>query len=90
MSILNHYILHKAKAALAIVALCTAVQVSYSQSTKETKDAIADVLFMEGVWKGTGWVMLGDKKQEFNETETVTKKLNGYAYPNRSVWNCSR
>jgi hypothetical protein len=79
MNIRNYHILQKAKATLALVALCMALQTSYSQSTKETKDAIATVLFMEGVWKGTGWVMLRDKKQQFYETETVTKKLNGQA-----------
>jgi hypothetical protein len=32
---------------------------------------------MEGVWKGTGWVVSAGKKQFFKETETVTNKLNG-------------
>ncbi len=71
--------LHEMKATLTILAFCMALQASYSQATKETRDAIATVLFMEGVWKGTGWVMLGDKKERFYETETVTKKLNGNA-----------
>jgi len=36
-------------------------------------------LFMEGIWKGDGWVLDGDTKQFFKETETVTSKLSGTA-----------
>jgi hypothetical protein len=32
---------------------------------------------MEGVWKGNGWVLNGETKQFFEETETVTTKLSG-------------
>jgi hypothetical protein len=67
------------KATLGLLTFCMTLQTSYSQSGKQSKDAIADLLFMEGVWRGNGWVMLGDKKQQFSETETVMKKLNGHA-----------
>jgi hypothetical protein len=34
---------------------------------------------MEGVWKGKGWTQTEKGKQEFMETETVSRKLNGNA-----------
>lgn len=79
MNNLRHNISHTIKTTLLFVALSVAMQASYSQPTKETTEAIGNLLFMEGVWKGIGWTMVGDKKQQFSETETVTKKLNGRA-----------
>lgn len=47
------------------------------QSPKEMTDAIGKLQFLQGVWKGNGWIQDGDKKQYFNETETVDIKLGG-------------
>ena len=59
------------------LAFSMALQFSYAQPTKETREAIDKFNFMEGVWKGVGWTIIQGKKQQFRETETVTKKLNG-------------
>lgn len=42
-------------------------------------EALSHLRFMEGTWKGVGWIQTGDKKQSFHETETVTSKLSGSA-----------
>lgn len=35
--------------------------------------------FMNGTWKGRGWVLNGSTKEHFNETETIRIKLSGTA-----------
>ncbi|HKO81821.1 MAG TPA: hypothetical protein VJU78_15555, partial [Chitinophagaceae bacterium] len=44
---------------------------NFAQAPKETTDAIRKLGFLEGIWKGKGWIGTGDKKQHFNETETA-------------------
>jgi hypothetical protein len=75
----NHLTSSKMKATFVFLAFCMALQFGHAQTTKETKEAISNVGFMEGVWKGIGWIKQEEKKQAFKATETVTKKLDGSA-----------
>jgi hypothetical protein len=50
---------------------------SFGQTNKNLDNSINKFRFMEGVWKGNGWVLNGDAKQFFKETETITTKLSG-------------
>ena len=61
------------KTAITICILILALK-NFAQAPKETTDAIRKLGFLEGVWKGKGWIGTGDKKQHFNETETVKVK----------------
>lgn len=63
----------------AIIAFCILMMPlkNFAQAPKETTDAIRKLGFLEGVWKGKGWIGAGDKKQHFNETETVSIKTGG-------------
>lgn len=49
----------------------------FGQSNNLLDSGVNKFRFMEGVWKGNGWVLSGDTKQFFKETETVTTKLSG-------------
>lgn len=49
---------------------------SFAQTTTT---GIDQFYFMKGVWKGKGWVLTGNTKAYFNETETVNIKLSGTA-----------
>ena len=53
------------------------IQSSFGQTNKISDNTINKFRFMEGVWKGNGWVLNGDAKQFFKETETVMPKLSG-------------
>ena len=50
---------------------------SHCQSNKVLDNGISKFRFMEGVWKGTGWILDGNAKQFFKEKETVISKLGG-------------
>lgn len=50
---------------------------NFAQAPKETTDAIRKLGFLEGVWRGKGWIGSNDKKQYFNETETGKIKIGG-------------
>jgi hypothetical protein len=50
---------------------------NFSQAPKETIDALKKLEFLEGVWKGKGWIMMEGNKQHFNETETVKLRTGG-------------
>ena len=68
------------KSIFYFVTLLTAMTLSSTaQPTKETTtEAIKDVLFMEGIWKGTGWIEMGSQERhEFTQTETIEAKLDG-------------
>jgi hypothetical protein len=67
------------KGTFLLLAFYMASSPSYAQPARETKEAIGNLMFMEGVWKGIGWTKVGEKRQQFRETETVTRKLNGNA-----------
>lgn len=42
------------------------------------KEAIQKLSFLEGKWKGKGWIILqGGQKNEFDQTENVQRKLDG-------------
>jgi hypothetical protein len=46
--------------------------------TEKPGDKLKPLLFLEGQWKGRGWIVLGPgKRSEFNQTETVERKLEG-------------
>ena len=49
----------------------------FSQSPKEAIGAMKKLEFLEGVWKGKGWIKSNDKKQHFNETEKVKLRTGG-------------
>ena len=43
-----------------------------AQTTPAASEKLKPLLFLEGQWKGLGWIMLGPgKRSEFNQTETV-------------------
>jgi hypothetical protein len=67
------------KTLLLFLTYMISVQMAFTQVDKEVSRALADLYFMQGVWKGTGWIQTGGKKQPFRETETVTLKLSGSA-----------
>lgn len=49
-----------------------------AQTAPVASEKIKPLLFLEGQWKGQGWIMLGPgKRSEFNQTETVERKLEG-------------
>ena len=50
---------------------------SFGQTNKILDSSINKFRFMEGIWKGNGWVLNGDTKEFFKETETITTKLSG-------------
>ena len=35
---------------------------SFGQAPEQTVEAIRKLAFLEGVWKGKGWIQAGDKK----------------------------
>ncbi|MDB5233629.1 MAG: hypothetical protein JWR44_622 [Hymenobacter sp.] len=49
-----------------------------AQTAPSASDKIKPLLFLEGQWKGQGWIMLGPgKRSEFNQTESVERRLEG-------------
>ena len=49
-----------------------------AQTTPPASEKLKPLPFLEGQWKGQGWIMLGPgKRSEFNQTETVEQKLEG-------------
>lgn len=50
---------------------------NFSPVNAQDTSAVKVFGFMKGVWKGNGWTMDKKKKVHFNETETVSEKLNG-------------
>ncbi|GAA4358972.1 hypothetical protein GCM10023185_25130 [Hymenobacter saemangeumensis] len=52
--------------------------VGRAQTTPTAAERIKPLLFLEGQWKGRGWIMLGPgQRSEFNQTEKVEQKLGG-------------
>ena len=49
----------------------------YLKPSPEMVTAMEKVSFMEGKWKGEGWVQMGPQKEEFIQHETVGTKANG-------------
>ena len=47
------------------------------QPKKETVDALQKISFMTGNWKGTGFMQMGPQKHSFNQTESITSRVNG-------------
>lgn len=60
--------------ALLTVGILILTLTNFAQAPKETTDAIRKLGFLEGVWKGKGWIGSNNKKQHFNEIETVKIK----------------
>lgn len=48
-----------------------------AQTTAEAVSAIKKLNFLEGVWKGRGWIGSVTKKEHFNETETARIRVGG-------------
>ena len=42
-------------------------------------EAMRRLAFLEGTWKGEGWMQMGPQRRTFRGTETVTRKLDGLA-----------
>lgn len=40
-------------------------------------DAMRKIAFLEGAWKGEGWIQMGPQKTTFRSSETVTRKFDG-------------
>ena len=64
------------KAVLSICIILLTIK-GIGQVPAEMVDAVKKLQFLEGVWKGQGWILSGDSKQFFNETETATIKTGG-------------
>ncbi len=45
--------------------------------TPEHIEAIKKISFIEGAWKGSGWIQMGPTRHEFLQTERVSLKVNG-------------
>lgn len=57
----------------------TAFSQSY-ETDKESQEAMSKLAFIEGNWKGEGWMMRQDgKKHPFTQTEKISFKLDGTA-----------
>lgn len=63
---------------LVLAALLFA-QLGFAQTPTPTASArLQPFLFLEGDWRGEGWIQMGPgKKSEFIQTETVRRKLDG-------------
>jgi hypothetical protein len=42
-------------------------------------EAMRKLAFLEGTWKGEGWMQMGPQRHAFRGAETVTRKLDGLA-----------
>lgn len=64
-----------------VVALCCCLSNLFAQAnltpSAELRTAIDKIRFMEGTWKGSGWIRMGPQKHEFIQTESVTAHANG-------------
>jgi hypothetical protein len=61
-----------------IIPLLIAISITFfavGQSNNYPKNGMNKFRFMVGIWKGNGWVMEGNTKHFFEETESVTNKL---------------
>jgi hypothetical protein len=61
---------------ILFVGIVASAQNSF-QPKKETTDAIQRISFLTGNWKGSGWIQMGPQKNTFNQTETISSKVNG-------------
>ncbi|XCF05539.1 hypothetical protein ABI125_12490 [Tamlana crocina] len=65
---------------IAIAIFTTATVFSQNSETNPIlKNKIKELSFMEGNWKGTGWMMNRNGKSEFSQTEEVQFKLDSTA-----------
>lgn len=65
---------------IAIAIFTTATVFSQNSETDPIlKSKIKELSFMEGNWKGTGWMMNSNGKSEFSQTEEVQFKLDSTA-----------
>ena len=62
---------------IAIICLMFFTLKGIAQAPLEMIDAIKKLQFLEGTWKGRGWIQSGGKKQYFNETETARIRTGG-------------
>lgn len=64
-----------------VVALCCCLSNLLAQATlapsAETRSAMEKIRFMEGNWKGSGWIQMGPQLHEFTQTEAVVFHANG-------------
>jgi len=64
-----------------VVALCCCLSTLSAQAnltpSTETRAAMDKIRFLEGNWKGSGWIRMGPQKHEFIQTESVTAHANG-------------
>ena len=61
---------------LMLVAIVATAQNPF-QPNKATIDAMQKISFLNGNWKGTGWMQMGPEKHTFNQTENIISKVNG-------------
>jgi hypothetical protein len=47
------------------------------QPKQATIDALKNISFLVGNWKGKGWMQMGPEKHTFTQTEYITPKANG-------------
>ncbi|HYC28381.1 MAG TPA: hypothetical protein VEB42_06180 [Chitinophagaceae bacterium] len=62
---------------IATLCLILTAMTMMAQAPSAMTDAIKKLAFLEGTWKGQGWIKTGGQKQLFNETETAKIKTGG-------------
>jgi len=67
------------KSTFVLLLVATSITVLFAQPSEQTLHAMRKLHFLQGVWKGEGWILKDSVKQSFTETETVSIKLNGAA-----------
>lgn len=61
-----------------LISICTFAQMGGTD--QESKEAMGKLAFIEGEWKGEGWMMGQDgQKNPFSQTEDISFKLDGTA-----------
>lgn len=64
-----------------VVALCCCLSTLSAQAnlapSAETRAAMDKIRFLEGNWKGSGWIRMGPQKHDFIQTESVKTHANG-------------
>lgn len=64
-----------------VVALCCYLSTLSAQAnlapSAETRAAMDKIRFLEGNWKGSGWIRMGPQKHDFIQTESVKTHANG-------------
>ena len=65
------------KKILIITLLMASFAARAQDPAAERLEKMSQVKFLVGQWKGTGWMLIDGKKEYFDQTESITSKLDG-------------